>query len=322
MHEIQLAIIVNSYNRKILLEESVKTLLNALQEIQIKALLVFVDAGSYDGSIEFIKEIQHKNTSQEIVLLECKQASFSEGCNKGAMYSLQHYPSIKYFLFYETDNFFLNSAPLENSLKLIESDSQIATVGFTVEKFSGIKACYGCKRANILSFAIGQKLATYFEILKNSLKYYLNIKEKWLKSHSLEYKFCDIVYTSPLLIKASVWNEIKGMDEKNFPFTDSDVDLCIRILQKGYKNTVLQCSGVIHDNRNNISAWSAERVIYFHKGRLNLFRKHRPFTIPFLKVMLVIRHCLELLLGLMLRKDQIFINNRKLLISKCFESYK
>ena len=313
MDKIELAIIVNSFNRKVLLEESSATLLDTLKQLQIKAVLVFVDAGSADGSVEFIHELQKKNSDQEIVLLQRSKATFSEGCNQGVLYSVQNYSSVKYLLFYETDNFFLRSKPLADALQLIQSHTYIATVGFEVEKFSGIKTGYGSKKPTIMSFIIGQQLTDYFRLLNN--------KEKWIKKDDLEYTFCDIVYTSPLLMKATVWNEIEGMDDKRFPFSDSDIDLCIRIMQKGYKNAVIQCSGVIHDNKNNLSAWSAKRVLDFHKGRLKLFRKHRPFSIPFLKMMLFVRHSAEMLIGMILKKDRSFIDNRKVLISKCLRSY-
>jgi len=39
-----------------------------------------------------------------------------------------------------------------------------------------------------------------------------------------------------LVMRREVWEEVGGMDEANFPVAYNDVDLCLRIMQKGYRN--------------------------------------------------------------------------------------
>jgi len=300
-----LTVIVNSYNRKDLLEESSASLLITLKELQLHALIIFIDAGSNDGSIEFISNLQQQEKDQQIVLLEKRGISFSGGCNTAAEYSIKNYPEIKYLLFYETDNFFIQSNPLKMALQLIEQKKEISAVGFTVEKFSGTKIMYGSRRPTIWTFALGQKFTELFKLEHN--------KPIWKTHQTISYTNCDIVYTSPLLLKSEVWRSIGGMDEL-FPFSDSDIDLCLKMQEKGFFNVVIQCNGVVHDNKNKASAWSQKRVLDFHKSRFNLFKKYESQRVSVLRRMLIVRHNLEIVVAKLLGKDKTFIENRKNLI--------
>lgn len=62
-------------------------------------------------------------------------------------------------------------------------------------------------------------------------------------NHFQEFKnkqlgFCEIVIKSPTCIKKSILDEVGMFDEKLAPFGHDDLDLCIRLNQKGYKNAI------------------------------------------------------------------------------------
>jgi hypothetical protein len=53
---------------------------------------------------------------------------------------------------------------------------------------------------------------------------------------------------------------------------------------------------VIHDNLEQLSAWSANRAIDFHRNRLRLLKRHRGGYVALLKPILFLRHWLESIL--------------------------
>jgi GT2 family glycosyltransferase len=50
------------------------------------------------------------------------------------------------------------------------------------------------------------------------------------------HQFVSAVTGACLMIKKSVFDELGGFDEKNLPISYNDVDLCLRAIEKGYKN--------------------------------------------------------------------------------------
>jgi GT2 family glycosyltransferase len=53
-----------------------------------------------------------------------------------------------------------------------------------------------------------------------------------------QFSFCEIVIKSPTCIKKSILDEIGLFDENLAPFGHDDLDLSIRLNQKGYKNAI------------------------------------------------------------------------------------
>ena len=39
-----------------------------------------------------------------------------------------------------------------------------------------------------------------------------------------------------LVVRKDIWNEVGGMDEENFPVAYNDVDFCLRVMERGYRN--------------------------------------------------------------------------------------
>jgi GT2 family glycosyltransferase len=83
------------------------------------------------------------------------------------------------------------------------------------------------------------------------------------------------------------------MDAAAFPYSDSDIDWCWRARQAGWKSAVIQMKGVVHDNDQQASGWSATRVITFHRSRLRLLQRHLRSGGPLLKIGLLARHVFE-----------------------------
>ncbi len=293
MCEAKLAVITNSFNRRDLLEQAVPSLLTSLARLPFASVIVIFDAGSTDGSREYVQELIKKSPKGQIHLVTTQPNeanSFADGCNQAVAQARLLVPLLKWCLFYETDNQFRNPDALLGAVTFLEHMPMIGGVGFTVERFDGKKTGYGCRFPGSLSFAVGQQAASWLHLDDPS-------EPLWQQdSAGLSWSHCDVVYTSPLLIRYQAWSDSGPMDALSFPFTDSDVEWCWRAHQSGWPMAVLDLPGVVHDNGGSVSKWSGRRVLWFHQSRLRLLRRRFPFRSRILKAMLYFRHTVEILL--------------------------
>jgi GT2 family glycosyltransferase len=293
MADIRLAVITNSFNRKDLLEQALPSLLAALSRLSFPSAVVVFDAGSTDHSQEFVTQFALSHSSTPIHLITPstpETSSFADGCNQAIAHAHSLYPSLDYALFYETDNLFNNPDALVKAVDLLDSQPALGGTGFTVERLDGRKIGYGCRFPSPLSLVLGQKLAARFCLDAPN-------PPTWTQTaNGLNWTRCDIVFTSPLLIRVQAWLDAGPMNAKVFPFTDSDLEWCWRAHHHGWPMAVLDVSGVIHDNAGALSNWSARRVLWFHQSRLRLLRLLHPGQSLFLKPLLLFRHLLEIAL--------------------------
>jgi GT2 family glycosyltransferase len=279
------AIIINSYNRLNLLKSAVEAIHLAFSETAGEYAIVVFEAGSTDGSMDFLRSADASCPS--IPLLICHDeadTSFSSGCNMAASHAIKTIPDLAYLLFYETDNVLKNSSALVVARSLLEDQPQLGAVGFCVETHSGEKAGFGEPFPTYLTFTLGQTLTSALGLGRAQLEWETFQGRRWATS--------DVVYTSPLLVRTRAWNETGGMDARNFPFSDCDVDWCWRARKMGWLSGVLDIDGVVHDNRGQASEWSSNRVLRFHRARLRLLKTYRG-TSQISKFILFLRHLTE-----------------------------
>ena len=319
--KVEIAVIINSFNRYHLLSDALPSVVNALSQLTKRAVVVVFDAGSTDGSVEFVERYFSKCTS---VLTHCLlpsfniDRSFSSGCNEAAKFASQQYPSLKYCFFFETDNLITNNRALDLALQLLEQEQNLGAVGFTVEKYDHSRAGFGSRFPTLISFFIGQQLSNRLCLD--------NVKDlDWHDFQDTRWGVSDVVYTSPLLVRYQAWQATGGMDINRFLFSDCDTDWCWSAHKKGWRMAVLDVPGVIHDNRMYVSDWSANRVIDFHRARFRLLLKHRGQRLLLLIPLLWLRHCLEasLLIGrsLFSKGARQSFRQRLILLKTVFNSY-
>jgi len=312
----EVAVIINSFNRLVLLQDCLPNIIESLEAIKIPAVFIILDAGSTDGSVEYVQQMQQGNAGIILVAVKAEEnISFSAGCNRAIKEALDRYPTLPYLLFFETDNLFKDVLPLQQAFQLIKEKPELASVGFWIEKITGEKMVYGNSTPSVAGFILGQPLATRLGIEQ--------VTPKWIASNTgSEYTYTSIVFTSPLLVRAKAWTDAGGMDEQNFPFSDSDTDLCLKFIQAGYKNVVLNGKGVVHDNRNNKSSWSGKRVYNYHQARFRLLTKHKAWSKGILQMTLPLRHAMELLMGKLMKKSPDYLDNRKQLLFSAWKGYR
>lgn len=298
-----IGIIINSFNRLTLLKECLKALSSWIpySELNNRCVIVIYDAGSTDGSVEWLKqESPHLSIPVETIIpARGDDTSFAAGLNAGVNFALKKYISIQYLLFYETDNQILEDKPLSEALMILQTVDKLGACGFTVRKKDGTPAGVGQPFPTLLNFALGKNIVHYFNLEK--------ISYKWITSNAgIKYSKVDVVYTSPLLVQKRAWLESGGLDEKLFPFSDCDVDWAKRLKISGWDMAVINTSSVIHDNQSSESAWSKSRAIQFHKGRLRYFKRHQSISVFLVwPVSLLIRHTTEYV------GSMIFVRNKE-----------
>jgi GT2 family glycosyltransferase len=293
---VEVVAVINSFNRRTLLEKAIVSLTSALRTAPFGSAIVVFDAGSKDGSMEFLRSWQDLNVGDNLVLVESAgtDASFSEGVNRASAVALDRFPESRWLFLFETDNWLQTSEPLNSAVALLEQEPQLAAVGFTVRRHSGQFCGYGMSFPSALSLALGLNLSDRWNLDRPN-------DSPWQITKGFHWRMCDIVFTSPLLIRREAWLQSGGLDAERFPFSETDLDWAWRCAESGWKMAVIESEQVVHDNLQQASSWSANRVIEFHRSRLRLLKRHRGEWIRLIKPLLFVRHCIETLL-LTLRK--------------------
>ena len=285
--------IVNSFDRLALLQEGLPSLVAALRECGRAGAVVVFDAGSSDGSHQWVEDFARENAEQNgdvpVVQLLCapgEPSTFSDGINRACDEALARFPNLKWFFLFETDNWISGAAPLQMALELAQTHDDVGAVGFTVARHDGSRAGYGSRFPTLAEFALGPQFATRLPARE--------LEVAPLKFERARAWQSDVVYTSPLLLRRVAWEQTGGLDAGSFPFSDCDVDWAWRARDLGWKQAVIEAKGVVHDNRQTASQWSQSRVFHFHRGRMHLLRRHRKPRLGWLKIALVLRHFAEI----------------------------
>ena len=289
---IELAVIINSFNRRSLLEKAVGALMPALRELPFGAATLVFEAGSQDGSREFLEQWAKENPRDELQIVTPAAGaptSFSAGVNTACAAALERYPQVRWLLLYETDNWISGPEPLLRARTLLAAEPQLAAAGFTVRLHTGARCGFGIRFPTVASFVAGQNLTALWKLDRQGMGVRRRVGD-------IEWFPCDAVFTSPLLIRREAWEASRGFDAEAFPFSESDVDWAWRCARLGWRMAVMESAAVVHDNLTVASAWSANRVIDFHRSRLRLLRRHRGSWVSAIKPLLFCRHLAESLL--------------------------
>ena len=292
---VRLAAVVNSYNRLDLLREALPSLVAALAGCPFGTAIVVFDAGSDDGSPEWLKKYKDERHGVFLDVLQIAAAadgSLSAGVNAGIDFSLHKYAGLEWLFLFETDNWIETPAPVMAAMELLENVPDLAAAGFTVKQRNGQAAGFGCRFPTAVPFILGQQLTDLLRLDSPRIR-------QWHDTRGVQWAACDAVYTSPLLIRCKAWEQIGGLDARRFPFCDTDVDWSWRAWRQGWRVAVISTSEVVHDNRGIASEWSGSRVLDFHRARLRLLEKHSNAALWLVQALLLVRHCCEILILLL-----------------------
>jgi GT2 family glycosyltransferase len=289
---VELAVIINSFNRRNLLEKAVSALAASLRRLPFESAIFVFEAGSTDGSREWLEQWMRANPNRRVDIIQAAEGAattFGAGVNAACAMALKKHETLRWLLLYETDNWIAEPEPLLKARELLETQSDLAAVGFTVRLHSGTRCGFGVPFPSVLGLVVGQQL---------SVRWKLDFPPKAQRRQSGDVKwfYCDAVFTSPILVRREAWVVSKGIDAEAFPFSDSDVDWAWRCARLGWRMAVIESDAVVHDNLAVASAWSANRVIDFHRSRLRLLKRHRGKWVNLIKPFLFARHLVESIL--------------------------
>jgi GT2 family glycosyltransferase len=285
---IELVAIVNSFNRRDLLEKAVSSLTQSLRKATFGSTIIVFDAGSNDGSVEFLNAWHEKNPADNLIVMKSSDSnsSFADGVNAACSAALDRFPKCRWLFLYETDNWLGSVDPVDQATSLLNEQSRLAAVGFTVMRHNGTLCGYGMRFPSYLSLALGLNLTVRWKLDPPN-------DSPWQETGNIRWRTCDVVFTSPLLIRREAWEETRGFDAKAFPFSESDLDWAWRCAKLGWKMAVIESDAVVHDNLQQSSAWSANRVVEFHRSRLRLLKRHRGDRSVLIRPLLFLRHWVE-----------------------------
>jgi GT2 family glycosyltransferase len=295
---IEVVAVINSFNRRALLEKALASLSDSFRSASFGSAIVVFEAGSKDGSLEFLRSWASLHPGDNLVLIEsASDSSFSEGVNRGTAMALERFPACRFLFLFETDNWLQSAEPVSQAVSLLKQEPRLAAVGFTVKRHGGQLCGYGMSFPTALSLVLGLNLTDRWNLERPD-------NSPWKTTNGFRWRMADVVFTSPLLIRREAWLQTHGLDAEQFPFSECDVDWAWRCAEAGWKMAVIASDQVVHDNLQQASAWSANRVIEFHRSRLRLLKRHRGRWIGLIKPILFLRHCIEtLLLALRRRTD-------------------
>jgi GT2 family glycosyltransferase len=285
---IELVAVINSFNRRELLERAITSLTQSLKKASLDSATIVFEAGSNDGSKEFLNIWYRENPGDNLVIIAPAdgRSSFSEGVNTACAEACARFPECQWLFLYETDNWLASVEPICQAISLLKARPELAAAGFTVKRHSGIFCGYGMRFPSSISLALGPNLSMLWNLDRPN-------ESVWQVTEGVRWRTCDAVFTSPIVIRREAWEQTGGFDAESFPFSDSDLDWAWRCAKLGWKIAVIASDDVVHDNLEQSSAWSANRVIEFHRSRLRLLKRHRENRAHLLKPLLFLRHFVE-----------------------------
>lgn len=289
---VQLVALVNSFNRLALLQAALQSLADALAQCPWPSAIVVFEAGSNDGSAAWLEEFGRSRPGVALRVIAAatgEDTSFAAGCNRAAAVAAREFTESKWWFLFESDNLLRSAEPLPKAVALLQKEPSLGAVGFAVTKLDGTPAGYGCPFPTVAQFVLGPKLTYRLRLDRpRELDEQTRDGTRWWR--------CDVVFTSPLLVRRASWEQAGGMDATAFPFSDSDLDLAFRWRAQGWTLGVMDTGSVVHDNRAQLSAWSARRTLDWHRGRYRCLRRHQGAIVAWAKPLLWARHGVEWLM--------------------------
>src|SRR2546421_590133 len=90
--DVRLVAIINSFNRRSLLERALTSLTDSLRNARFSWAIVIFEARSNDGSAEFLRTWRDNNPADNLLVIEAPpgRSSFSDGVNAASTEALAH----------------------------------------------------------------------------------------------------------------------------------------------------------------------------------------------------------------------------------------
>jgi GT2 family glycosyltransferase len=248
---IDLSIVIVNYNVRYFLEQCLHSVFDACKNISSE--IIVVDNISHDDSCEMVTKI-----FPEVKLIANKEnVGFSKANNQGVAIA-----NGDYILILNPDTVVAEDT-FEQILSFAKKKSNLGILGiklidgkgdFLPESKRGIptpKVSFN-KLTGISSKQTGKYYASH-----------LNHNESGV---------VEILVGAFMLIKRSIYNEVKGFDEDYFMYGE-DIDLSYKILKKGYQNYYYSETQIIH-YKGESTKRDVKYLKYFYGAMTIFYKKH------------------------------------------------
>ena len=227
--KVQLSIIIVNFNSKLLIEQCLVSVDNAITGINTE--IIVVDNNSTDGGKEYLPL---KFTNVKFIFNDAN-LGFAKACNQGFEIS-----SGTYVLFLNPDTI-LTETCLKDCISFFETHADAGAAGVRMldEKGNFLKESKRGLPTPSTSFYKLFGLTAMFPGSGTIAKYY----EGHLPEN--ENNSVDVLSGAFMMIRREVFEKVNGFDGFFFMYGE-DIDLSLRITQQGYKNYYLGKISITH----------------------------------------------------------------------------
>lgn len=262
------SIIILSYNTKDLLHTCITSVRKHVTTLPIE--IIVVDNNSSDDSVKMIKK-----EFPFIKVIESREnLGFSKGINLGAEHAKG-----EYLLFLNSDCEFLDNS-FEYMISFMEKHTQAGIVGGKMENNDG---------------SMQRSYNNFYGIKDIAIMLFGREKAELLLKKGNEEQETDWVSGGFMLVRSSIFKQVKGFDEHIFMYTE-DMELCFRVKKLGYKIYYFPDARVRHEGQGSSDRSFA--VIHIYKGIRYFYKKHRSIvSYAIIFFLLLIKAALAIIIG-------------------------
>jgi len=259
------SVIIVSFNVKELLRQC----LNSLRKEQTLMEIFVVDNASQDGTIEMLKSEFSDWRALNIITNEVN-IGFSRANNQAISKC-----SGRYILFLNPDTIILPGA-ITALVEYLETHIDVGIVGPRLIYSDGS-----------LQLSCGTRpylLGTIFDsFMLYKLSPRLFGRNRYMEWEHNEERDVGWVSGACLMIRKELALSLKGFDE-NFFFTGEDVDLCLRVWQRGYRVVYYPKVAIIHLEGQSSRKNRTQIILKAYQSKLYFYRKYKgKLTVIFLR---------------------------------------
>lgn len=274
--QIELSIIVLSYNTSSLTQQTITSIITSLLNSNIKYEIIVLDNASKDGSPKMLLELSKNNPSVKLIL-QTKNLGFSKGNNLAVQKSKG-----KILLFLNSDIIVTGEAIPKLYKFYIDHQKDIHFVGgklFNIDK-TPQPSCGPFYSLPVVFGALFLK-GDYWGLTRQSPTFS---------------KHVDWVSGACIIVSKEIFLKVGGFDENIFMYME-EIDLLYRARDIGYKTYFFAEAEFIHLGSAS-SQGKTFPIIQVFKGFVYFYKKHHSvFTINALFIMLQLKSLIGILLG-------------------------
>ncbi len=257
--QIDLSIIILSWNTKQLLEKCINSVISNVQNSNVQIEMIIVDNDSSDNSVEFVRKFKVQNPKFKINLIENKKNLGFAKANNQAIKQAQG----EYILLLNSDTIVLNQA-IEKTLNFMKMNKHIDIAG-----------CRLLNKDKTIQPSVGQfpTLLNVFKMLFLD-RLFKKAGAAWSLTSPNKIKQVDWLTGAFMMVKKEVFNQVGGLDENIFMYFE-EVEWCYRAAQKDKQVFFYPNAKIIHLGGGSSKTGKTGPILQIYQGLAYFYQKHK-----------------------------------------------